>query len=378
MGRNRTGNVSRSTISKIWAKSGGRCEYEGCNELLYRDDLTNKELNGGLIAHIVAATPRGPRGDEVESARLVDDIDNVMLLCQKHHRLIDQEAEKEHPVERLRAMKKKHEDRIRTLTEIQESKISTPLMYAANIGEQTPHITHKEYASAMVPDNYPSSNSIEISFKNSSSYDNEEDFWAQESKQIDRAFRKEVKPILEDGDTDCISVFALAPQPLLVKLGTKLSDLHRVKVFQKHREPCTWKWLSQNEANPMRIIEPEDKSQKPVLVFALSASAISERVKARYGESASIWIVIAENPNNDMLRSEDQLQEFRRTTRSVLDKINTATTADSVDVFMAMPAACAVELGRVWMPKADKTLVLYDKNNAIGEDDVKTITIKQD
>lgn len=378
MAGNRAGNVSQATISKIWAKSGGRCEYEGCNKLLYRDDLTNDELNGGLIAHIVAASPGGPRGDDVESARLVDDIDNVMLMCHEHHRLIDHEAEKDHPVERLQAMKRKHEDRIRTLTEIQDSKISTPLMYAANIGIQTPKISHKEYASAMVPDNYPSSNPIEISFKNSSTYDSEEDFWAQESKQIDRSFLKEVKPILEDSGIDCISVFALAPQPLLVKLGTKLSDLHKVKVFQKHREPCTWKWQSQTEANPIKIFEPEDKSRKPVLVFALSATAVIERVKARYGERASIWIVTAEHPHNDMLRSTDQLQEFRRITRDILDKINTASKSDSIDVFMAMPAACAVELGRVWMPKADKSLALYDKNNAVSEDDVKTIIIKQD
>ena len=43
-----------------------------------------------------------------------------------------------------------------------------------------------------------------------------------------------------------------------------------------------------------------------------------------------------------------------------------------------MPAACAVELGRVWMPKADKQLVLFDKNNAVDVDDTETITIKHD
>ena len=48
------------------------------------------------------------------------------------------------------------------------------------------------------------------------------------------------------------------------------------------------------------------------------------------------------------------------------------------EVFMAMPAACAVELGRVWMPKADKQLVLFDKNNAVDVDDAETITIKHD
>ena len=62
--------------------------------------------------------------------------------------------------------------------------------------------------------------------------------------------------------------------------------------------------------------------------------------------------------------------------REVLAEINASSQADSIKVFMAMPAACAVELGRVWMPKADKKLVLFDKNNAVDVDDIETITIK--
>ena len=77
-----------------------------------------------------------------------------------------------------------------------------------------------------------------------------------------------------------------------------------------------------------------------------------------------------------MLRSADQLAEFRQLTRKVLDDINASSAFDSVKVFMAMPAACAVELGRVWMPKADKALALFDKNNAVDLDDIETITIK--
>ena len=33
-------------------------------------------------------------------------------------------------------------------------------------------------------------------------------------------------------------------------------------------------------------------------------------------------------------------------------------------IFPAMPIAKAVELGRVWMPKADMPLFLYDQNTA--------------
>jgi hypothetical protein len=126
----------------------------------------------------------------------------------------------------------------------------------------------------------------------------------------------------------------------------------------------------------MRIVRPQDTSKTPVLVFSLSAKAISNRVRNRFGDDASIWEVTAEDPNNDMLRSADQLAEFRQLTRKVLDDINASSGFDSVKVFMAMPAACAVELGRVLMPKADKKLVLFDKNNAVDVDDIETITIK--
>ena len=63
-------------------------------------------------------------------------------------------------------------------------------------------------------------------------------------ESMKKAFQKYLeclKPLVGREDKDCVSVFALAPQPLLEKLGTKLTDLHKVKVYQKHRELDTWK-----------------------------------------------------------------------------------------------------------------------------------------
>ena len=376
MAKRRAGNASPQTITKLWAKAAGRCEYDGCNKLLYKDNLTSEDINGGFVAHIIAASPDGPRGDEVLSAQLVDDIGNVMLMCHEHHRLIDHEQVAEHTVDRLRAMKKKHEDRVREVTEIDAAKISVPVVYGTNIGKEAVSIPRRELAQAMLPDNYPTENVVTISCQNSGLHDSQELFWQVEVAQLEQKYNESLKPLIGKDGIDCVSVFALAPQPLLVKLGTKLSDLHKVKVYQKHREQDTWKWQEITEPNPMSIIRPQDPSKPPVLVFSLCAKAISTRVRDRFGNDASIWEMTAENPNNDMLRSADQLAEFRKFTRRVLDDINALSQADSIKVFMAMPAACAVELGRVWMSKADKKLVLFDKNNAVDVDDIETITIK--
>jgi len=373
MAKKRAGNASQQTITKLWAKAAGRCEYDGCNKLLYKDDLTSEDINRGFVAHIIAASPDGPRGDEKLSAQLVDDIGNVMLMCHDHHRLIDHEQVAEHTVDRLRAMKKKHEDRVREVTEIAAAKIS---VYGTNIGKETVSISRRDLAQAMLPDNYPTENVVTISCRNSSLHDSQELFWQAEVAQLEQKYNESLKPLIGKEDIDCVSVFALAPQPLLVKLGTKLSDLHKVKVYQKHREPDTWKWQAVTKPNPMKIIRPENTSKTPVLIFSLSANAISARVRKRFGVEASIWEVTAEKPDNDMLRSADQLAEFKALAREALADINASSQADSIKVFMAMPAACAVELGRVWMPKADKKLVLFDKNNAVDVDDIETITIK--
>lgn len=378
MVKRRARNASSKTITKLWAKAAGRCEYDGCNKLLYKDDLTSEDINRGFVAHIIAASPDGPRGDVVLSAQLLDNIGNVMLMCHDHHRLIDQEQVAEHTVERLRDMKKKHEDRVREVTEIDAAKISVPVVYGTNIGKEVVSIPRRELAQAMLPDNYPTENVVTISCQNSSLYDSQELYWQAEVAQLEQKYNESLKPLIGKEGIDCVSVFALAPQPLLVKLGTKLSDLHKVKVYQKHREPNTWKWQAVTKPNPMKIIRPGDTSKTPVLIFSLSAKAISTRVRKRFGDEASIWEVTAEEPNNDMLRSADQLVDFRQQTRKVLDDINASSAYDSIKVFMAMPAACAVELGRVWMPKADKKLVLRDKNNAVDADDIETITIKHD
>ncbi len=48
---------------RLWGKSAGRCQYPGCNKILWRDCLNKVEFNTAYIAHIIADKPSGPRGD---------------------------------------------------------------------------------------------------------------------------------------------------------------------------------------------------------------------------------------------------------------------------------------------------------------------------
>src|SRR4051812_3911093 len=131
----RTNALSPRSRQVLWARAAGRCQYAGCNTGLIGDLISgNEDRNFGFVAHIVADTPTGPRGDVVRSPLLSDRVENLMLLCYPHHKLIDVDEVKQHPEDRLLAMKAAHEGRIEIVSAIQEDRASHVLRYAANIG----------------------------------------------------------------------------------------------------------------------------------------------------------------------------------------------------------------------------------------------------
>ena len=367
-------NMSVSSIKLanryiLWGKSAGRCQYEGCNKQLYLDSLTKAEFNTSYIAHIIADSENGPRGDKVLSEKLKDDISNLMLLCDEHHRLIDKKQVKEHPVERLTKMKKEHEGRMVRLTDIQEQKEAHIILYGANIGSHTSSVTYKNSITALAPDFYPSDiGGIELGLKNSSFEDKDSIYWQSECLNLENKFNQKVTPLKESNNIQNYCVFGVAPQPLLIKFGTLLYDLVNVSVYSNQKEPKTWSWQKGNgKENYFKIIQPKEVSAKIALVFSLSASINDERITSVLGKDCSIWRITIDKPNNDFMKFKNHLSQFRIVCREILDKIKAIHGEENdINVFPAMLPSTAIEFGRVWYPKADLPLVIYDQNRKLG------------
>lgn len=370
-------SITTKNQNLLWAISAGRCEYKGCNKVLHMDILTKKKYNSAYIAHIVADKPGGPRGDAIRSELLCDDISNLMLLCNEHHNLVDKVDIKGHSESRLLAMKRQHEARIRRITDIAPNMSSEIILYGANIGINNSPLSYQSACEALLHDYYPANdNAIELRMKNVPFTDDSDAYWMIEEANLCEQFKLQIKPRLMQGNTNHYSVFALAPQPLLIKLGVLLNDLNDVKVYQKHREPSTWKWNIVSSNIEYIIHEPEDKTKVPVLVFSLSATVTYDRIQKTLGDNTSIWeITLSGTPNNDFLKTEALLSNFRRTIRYTFDKIKSHHGCTELHIFPAMPVSASVELGRVWMPKVDMPMVIYDANK-VKNDFYKTITIK--
>lgn len=359
-------NIPFKVRQKLWGCAAGRCEY--CNKPLWEDIVTKTQVSTAYIAHIVAEEPCGPRGDDVLSEKLKHDFSNLMLLCDTHHRLIDKEDVAGHSVERLREIKRKHEDRILIQTELSSDQQSHILHYAANIGRLNAVVTWEQSKEAMFPSHYPAeSRAIEINIKNSAFRDSETDYWNIERQNLQRHFESKVQQRLGE-DIHHLSVFAIAPQPLLVELGRLLSDVSAISVYQHQKEPeDNWMWSEEPLPINYQVTRPDKKTDVVALNLSLSATIDNTRITSVLGDDVSIWTVTIDKPNNDFLKSRTQLQAFRERFRKLLDEIKLEHGQHQIiHVFPAVPVSSAIEIGRVWMPKADLPLMLYDQNYKLG------------
>ena len=350
----------------LWAQAAGRCQFRGCNKLLIGDLVAAKRTGKfGYIAHIVADEAGGPRGDAVRSPQLAQDIDNLMLMCPVHHKAIDVDYLADYPEDVLLAMKAEHEDRIEIVTDMDVDRVSHVVRFAATIGQRDTLVTTRSIFSAMPPDHHPAEGrTIDIELIGSERKDHEEAYWTEQNENLERHFARKIKERIEQREIRQLSVFALAPQPLLIRLGTLLGDIVPVSVHQKHREPDTWKWLPDQTRIAYKVNEYSGLKDVPVaLKLALSATVNDERITSILGEDTAIWSIICDQPGNDIMRRRDDLGAYKKLVRDLLDRIK-AYHGEGVllHVFPAVPASAAVETGRVWMPKADLAMKIYDQN----------------
>ncbi|MER9920874.1 MULTISPECIES: SAVED domain-containing protein [unclassified Mesorhizobium] len=353
----------------VWGRAAGRCQYAGCNALLIGDEVSGAvNANAAYIGHIIADSEDGPRGDPIQSPKLAQEPDNLMLVCDRHHRVFDREMVAEHPADLLMAMKRRHEDRIRTVTAIDEDMSSHVIRYAAKIGTNESPVAKGDLKWSMIPDRYPLDDGwIDLDLATLDLSDHEPDFWRIQIRNLRAGFAEKVRGRMERQEIRRLTVFGLAPIPLLIELGRLISDIATADVRQLLRSPKGWRWDPNAPPLKFNVLRPSGLAGKVALKLAVSAPVVDDRIHAVLGNDAAIWSITADGAHNDIMRSQADLAEFARLFRTTLDAIKIAHGENTmVHVFPAVPISAAVEAGRAWQPKAHPALKIYDQNKKLG------------
>jgi hypothetical protein len=364
-----TRHITAPVSNLLWGRAAGRCEFEGHNKPLWKSSVTQDLVNIAQRAHIWSFSSDGPRGNEGIDPNELNGFDNLLLLCHECHELIDKEKDGgKYTVALLQAMKEKHERRIEITTGVDANKKSQIVLYWANIGDHSALLNYTNTAEALFPDYWPFDDKpISLGTVDGVSRDNDPDFWTIEAANLKAKFAQRINVPYATGNLPHLSIFGLAPQPLLILLGSLVTDIPPCEVFQLHREPKGWRWPTAPQPSNFQIIEPRKKSGVPALVVSLSATITADRITSVLGEDVAIWTITIPTPNNDFLKSRQQLADYRTLLRPLLDKIKAihGQTA-TLNIFPAMPVSAAVELGRVRMPKADMSWQVFDQVAGLG------------
>lgn len=112
--------ISIKTTKIIWGTSASRCSFPDCRKELVIVARQGDESIVGDLCHIVARSYEGARGDSLLTREERDRADNLILLCKNHHKSIDDQP-RQYTVQKLKEIKKAHEDWVKNVLSTMEN-----------------------------------------------------------------------------------------------------------------------------------------------------------------------------------------------------------------------------------------------------------------
>jgi hypothetical protein len=142
-------SISQGDIKILFGQSGGVCAFPECGGHIVQSATGEDEaVLLAHVAHIVAESPAGPRGNSPLSLEDRNKHPNLLVLCTEHHTIVDKQTNT-YSVAVLKQMKLDHEIRIRQATSVPampKSQLSSETIYSTLLP-----VTHLPAAVFAVP-----------------------------------------------------------------------------------------------------------------------------------------------------------------------------------------------------------------------------------
>jgi len=361
--------IKQVTTMQLFVCAGGRCEFDGCNKYLLEHPLTLTRGNFAQMAHIVAFSEEGPRGKNTLRPADINDVSNLMLLCPQCHKLIDTHPER-YPRSTLEDYKHRHEDRIKHVTGLGPDLKTTIVQFKANIGGQSVDIPAAQVVEAVAP-RYPTDMKGFI-LDLTAFHDENASIFQAGAQEIKRKMEQLYAPGMDVEKTRHISLFALAPMPLLIFLGKQLSNKIPVDIYQRHRDTESWTWKSSGVSVIYQFQKLQDGTDlsKVALVVSLSGKIHLKTLPQEIDNHFYVYEITLKTPlpNPTFLKIREDLIGFKDFYQSCLRNImrDHGSELKAINLFPAVPAPIAVLLGRELFPKVDPALRIYDFDKSKG------------
>jgi len=356
-------NTNLETKMIVWVQSAGHCELCGSN--LTKDYRAGTRMKWGEVAHILPASPKGPRGteghDNTTAQERTNDPANLMLLCPNCHDKIDRDADG-YPQADLSGLHDAYLTRIRLAATTPDGGRAIPVIVLSQHFATTNDIQSRDLLVTMSAEGLTAiDDPIRIVFPAPGPRGRDYIYWAQIKDKILYELERQLNR--RGGlhsDTPTLAVVGLADIPALILLGQAIGDRSKRLLFSYHREHQL-RWADQSATPPQFLFTPPPQGDGPVaLVLSISAQIPHRDVTATLQNARIAELTIPE-PSYMMVQNRRVIHAFRDALQIRLSQLEAMTTAP-ICVFSAIPAACAIEFGALLTTQHQRRYDIFDRD----------------
>ena len=363
--KGRGASISVPTGNQVLLDAHGRCMFEGCGADLTEDPVTHERGNFATLAHNVASSERGTRGVLHLSGELADDPENILLLCDTHHRLVDTIARVDYPASVLSAMRRRF---CETAAELLDGLAFEPMPafgVAWPVHRQRIALpSSRQTARALKPIGARLDGRLQIV------NDNElvlrslegEVHWDVMAAAVERTAEEVLKQA--HGERYRAALFAMGLMPALIALGAKLGNKCDITPMLRYRERGQWYWPANEPRGEFYTIEgldPLTDSEEEVSLL-LGLTEVPEATRSTV-ESLGMGVVsvVARRHylGNGALGHPDDGTSFRQRMQELLHRLGNGHGVRRVHVLPCASNAACVFFGQAF-DSYHPELAIYD------------------
>ncbi len=381
LGGGRGKKISTKTTEVVWHEAGGRCMYQGCGGDLGVTSLTTKTARTAYLAHIIASNPDGPRGGS-SSHELSDSPENIMLMCDEHHRLIDRIDVENHSTERLKVMRNEHATRVNALLEGLKYPRTQAITLLADVAHVSTNIAKSHLNDCILGRQLGPLGDIKDVIRRSQRDDRGRlNFWENLLHEHENDIREFIsltsnRPSQSSTPPpDVLAIFPLHLVPILILAGRVIGEARNVEVFQYARDTRVWHWpLTDNTCTKPNFgltYKIDDyHNEETILSFELTANldtkALPIDLALAVKEKRINWIRLTSTlPNHGCINSQERLDAFCKLARKAMAKIQDSWRSKKVHIFGISPASTLFKFGQILQAGHHTAYRIYDRPDGV-------------
>lgn len=366
--------ITARTAQKVWADAGGRCMFTGCAEDLSNIPLYSQPARVGYLAHIVASDPLGPRGCQQRSHPLSDNPENIMLMCDAHHRLIDSFAPEVYDEPTLVEMRQTHRDMVRGYMESMRFPRTKAMTLHANLANVPTCFHESEFIEAILATDRAMLPGVAHYIRRVSQRDdrNSPGFWLNYLREHENQIRELVTRFNSpsESDSDELAVFPLHHNATMVLAGRLMGEARAIQVFQYQRDRRAWAWERNGTPRPAGIFDVEglspDRTDEVLVTIELTArideQAMPTELAQRIAAGQMPWIrVTTPHPSFDCIAHPKDLDQFTQVARRAINHLQDVMRVRKAHLIAISPASTVFRFGQMLQAGHHPPYTIYDR-----------------